>query len=758
MQVPKQPHVMEEPTPVGALLRPVSSTGFTVLDEDAIVAQASADFLALAVEEGYSEEQLQIVETALAFATEAHVGTRRHSGEPFILHPIEVASILLRLKVDPETAAAALLHDAVEDTPVTTEDIVEHFGERVQMLVDGVTKLGKLSTDTSDQSAQVRDYDEQSENLRKMFLAMAEDIGVVLIKLADRLHNMRTLDALPRDKQLVKARQTMEIFAPLANRLGIWPIKVELEDLSFRYLQPVEYETIRRQLEIKGRNQEEYVERVIELLSKELEAQGFPGRLNGRKKHIYSIYRKMEQKQRGLDEIYDVLGIRVIVEKTSDCYGALGVVHTLWHPIPGEFDDYIATPKASHYRSLHTAVIGPGSYPLEIQIRTQEMHDDAEYGVAAHWRYKEGRKSDPQLEEKVAWLRQLMEWRTEVSDAEDFVEALKSQYFREQIYVFTPKGDIIELPAGSTPVDFAYRIHTEVGHHTTSAKANDRLVPLTYKLKMADVVEIETSKSKVGPSRDWLREERGYVKTPGAREKIRQWFRRQEREENVHQGSETLEKELKRLGLEMKPEEVLERFPRYSKLDDFLAAIGYGAVSAQGIATKLGEHASKESFSGQSTFKKPTSAPRVVAGGMSNMLTTFATCCRPVNGDPIVGFVTRGRGITVHRASCVNVINTPDQERLLELTWDDTATDNTVPVPIILRAFDRVGLVRDISTELADERINILNLESHTHDNREVTIRLILELLDLKQLSRVVHRLEMIPDVIEAHREASGVR
>ncbi|MDQ3779740.1 MAG: bifunctional (p)ppGpp synthetase/guanosine-3',5'-bis(diphosphate) 3'-pyrophosphohydrolase, partial [Chloroflexota bacterium] len=496
---------------------------------------------------------LELIRRAAALAIEGHGNDRRKSGEPYVRHPIEVATILAMMQLDAETLAGAILHDVIEDTPVGLDRVQEEFGPRVARLVDGVTKLGRIPW-TSDDGSTVatREKAHQAESLRKMFLAMVDDIGVVLIKLADRLHNMRTLDALPPEKQKRIALQTMEIYAPLANRLGIWPLKSELEDLAFRYLNPEAYAAIVGELERRGRDRGEYIQATIDGLHAALLETGIESTITGRSKHIYSIYRKMMMKGLSFGEIHDVIGLRVLVEDRPDCYGALGVVHDLWHPIPGEFDDYIATPKESMYQSLHTAVIGPEGSALEIQIRTREMHRIAEYGVAAHWRYKEGGKSDSRVEAKVAWLRQLMDWRDQVADAEEFVESLKSDVFQEMIYVFTPAGDIIELPAKATPVDFAYRIHTEVGHQCVGAKVNDQLVPLNYQLQNGQVVRILTSKTKVGPSRDWLLASAGFVTTASAREKIRQWFRRQQRDENISQGKETLEKELRRLSLDVK--------------------------------------------------------------------------------------------------------------------------------------------------------------------------------------------------------------
>jgi GTP pyrophosphokinase len=586
---------------------------------------------------------------------------------------------------------------------------------------------------------------------------MIDDIGVVLIKLADRLHNMRTLEPMPRDKQIRIAQQTMEIYAPLANRLGIWQFKSELEDLAFKYLQPEAYQAIKSRLEDRGRDQAGYIARVMDELKTAIQSEGIDVVLSGRTKHIYSVYRKMLQKQRTFDEIYDVIGIRCIIpeDRVKDCYGVLGVIHSMWHPLPGEFDDYIATPKQSMYQSLHTAVIGPQGHALEIQIRTQRMHEIAEFGVAAHWRYKQGKKSDAKVEAKVAWLRQMLEWQAEMKDAEDFVETVKSDVLEEMIYVFTPKGDIIELPAGATSLDFAYRIHTEVGHHTVRAKVNDQLVRLDTKLKNGQVVEISTSKSKLGPSRDWLRDDLGYVTTASAKEKIRQWFRRQERDENIIQGREILEKELRRLGVDLKPEDIHKHFPRYVKVEDMIAAIGYGAISPQVIASRIGDVETRNVLSSVSHVPKPRAPLRLDVMGVGDLLTSLATCCKPVNGDQIVGYVTRGRGITVHRSDCPNVANLPDPERLIQVTWGSKAGE-TYPVNIHVRAWDRVGLLKDISTLLADEKVNIIFVQTVTNDDRTVSLRITIEVENVSQLSRVLHKIESVPAVDEVRRDTTS--
>ena len=699
---------------------------------------------------------LNVIERALKFAIEAHSGALRRSGEPYVVHPIEIGIILTRMRLDPEMIAAALLHDVVEDCGITLDELAQLFSERVARLVDGVTKLGQIPW-TGEVDQATRERTAQAESLRKMFLAMIDDIGVVLIKLADRLHNMRTLQHMPPDKQVRIAQQTMEIYAPLANRLGIWQFKSELEDLAFRYINPEAYESIRSKLDTRMRDQAQYIERTMVLLKETLAEAGIDAEITGRAKHIYSIFRKMRQKQRQFDEIYDVIGIRLIIpgDRSQDCYGALGIIHQMWHPIPGEIDDYIATPKQSMYQSLHTAVIGPDARALEIQIRTRQMHEVAEYGVAAHWRYKEGSKGDAKLEAKVAWLRQLLDWQSEVNDAEEFVETVKSDVLEEMIYVFTPKGDIIELPAGATPLDFAYRIHTEIGHHTVRARVNDQQVRLDTPLKNGQVVEVVTSKAKLGPSRDWLREDLGFITSASAREKIRQWFRRQERGENISQGKETLERELRRLGLDMRPEDIHKHFPRYAKVEDMLAAIGYGAISSQLIASRIGDAGAKEVLSASPHVAKPKSPLRLDVMGVGDLLTNLAPCCKPVNGDEIIGYVTRGRGITVHRGDCPNVQNRNDPERLVQVSWG-TKSGETFPVGIRVKAWDRVGLLKDVSTVLADERVNILFVQTTTNDDRTVDLSVTIEVENVGQLSRILNKIESVPAVDEVRRDTSG--
>ncbi len=700
---------------------------------------------------GMSEANFDLVTRAYVCAAQAHAGVARKSGEPYITHPVAVAVILAEMQLDAETFAAALLHDVPEDTSVTVDDLRAQFGERVARLVDGVTKLERIEWNAGSEDVS------RAESLRKMFLAMADDVRVVLIKLADRLHNMRTIAAMSRRSQVANAQETLEIYAPLANRLGIWQIKSELEDLSFKVLDPERYRSLDSALDSLGGDRDRYIARVLPVLRQALVAAGVEAEVYGRAKHLWSIARKMDAKKRTLEEIYDAIAVRVIVNEMKDCYAALGIVHTLWRPIPGEFDDYIASPKESMYQSLHTSVRALDTRPLEVQIRTKEMHLVAEYGIAAHWRYKENGKRDVGLEAKVAWLRQLMDWRDEVVDAQAFVETLKTDVFQEMLYVFTPAGDIIELPSGSTPVDFAYRIHSDVGNTCVGAMVNDRLVPLDYRLKNGEMVKIMTSRTKVGPSRDWLLASSGYVHTAQAREKIRQWFRRQQRDQNIAQGRELLEKELKRLGVEAKHEEIARQFPRYNRVDDFLAAIGYGGVTTQQIAQHLAAlHPVEPAVPLPPPEAAPRSAPApssaIEVMGVGDLLTNLGNCCKPVPGDAIIGYVTRGKGITVHRQDCTNVLKEPERERLVPVAWGKTDM-RSYPVSVRMEAWDRVGLMRDVSSVAADEKVNLLSVHTLTHPDRTVTMRLTVEVPSVERLSRLLQRFEQIRDIYEVRRD-----
>jgi GTP pyrophosphokinase len=690
------------------------------------------------------------VERAYRFASEAHAGQRRASGEPYVTHPLAAALMLAELGLDPVAIQAALLHDVPEDTEYSLGDVEERFGPEVARLVDGVTKLSKFSAHSHEER--------QAENIRKMFLAMAEDVRVVLIKLADRLHNMRTIAGLPPEKQQRIARQTLEIYAPLAERLGIWQMKWELEDLSFKVLDPVAFRSLAQQLETRRAARESYVERAMAELQEALEASGIVAELSGRPKHLYSIHRKMQRKSANFDEVYDVYAIRVLVDEVKDCYAALGVVHSLWRPIPGQFDDYIAMPKANGYQSLHTAVMALEGHPLEVQIRTHQMHRIAEVGIAAHWRYKEGSRSDRDYDAKLAWIRQLMEWQREVSDATEFVEGLKLDVFQDQVFVFTPKGEVKDLPAGSTPLDFAYRIHTDIGHRCIGAKVNNRLVPLDHRLRNGDIVEIVTTRAAHGPSRDWL----SIVRTTHAREKIRQWFKRQEREENILHGREALDRELRRLGrtsLERigadRVAEMAELY-KFPTVDDFLAAIGYGAVSAQQVVIRMGVvDDSNETVLPQVAPALATAqAGGVRVKGVGDLLVRFAACCHPIPGDPIIGYITRGKGVTVHLRDCVTIQHERDVERLIEVEWEGVA-ERTYPISIRLDAYDRTGLLSDITNVVAEQKVNIVAAHMETHEDRTSTITATLQVTSVGQLARIMSRLEQVKDVFSVQRALS---
>ncbi len=700
-----------------------------------------------------SQNGRELIERAFNLAEVAHSSQKRASGEPYIQHSLTVARILADLRLDSATIAAGLLHDVVEDSVVTVEDLQQDFGDEVASLVDGVTKLGQI--DKLSQMTYKDLQDKEAESLRKMFLAMADDVRVVLIKLADRLHNMRTLGALSKEQQQRIAAETLEIFAPLANRLGIWQIKWELEDLGFRYQHPAKYQEIAAQLDKRRVVRERRITRIISILEGRLQKEGIETEISGRPKHIYSIYAKMNRKGLPFEQIHDVRGVRIIVSTIRDCYAVLGIVHSLWRPVPGEFDDFIATPKDNMYQSLHTAVVGPDGKPLEVQIRTREMHRRAELGIAAHWRYKEKAKRDVSFDAKIAWLRSLMDWRQEVTDAWEFIDSLKSDVFQDRVYTFTPKGDIIDLPAGSTPIDFAYNIHTEIGHRCRGAKVNGKMVSLDYQLQNGDQVDVLTTK-RGRPSRDWLNPHLGYIKTSRARQKIRQWFRRQGRAESVAQGRQLLEKELKRLGLDQKNYEDVAALFKFDKVEDLLAAIGYGDINAQQIAARLIQAGMEEE-----ELELPEAAPPppevsgVTVRGVGDLLTRVAGCCHPLPGDPVVGYVTRGRGITIHRQDCRNILYLEDRDRLIEVEWGEDLKQ-VFPVMIEVLAYDRTGLMRDITEIVAEEKMNITsaNVATHPKDNIAV-ITATLEISSILQLSRVLAKIERLSNVFEARRKAN---
>ncbi len=695
-------------------------------------------------------EAVDLLDRAVSYAVRAHDGQTRASGVPYVIHPIEVASILADLRMDVPTLLAGVLHDVAEDTAYTLDDLRAEFGDTVATLVDGVTKL-RLAKAKSNVDRGALD-EEQAENLRKMFLAMVDDIRVVIIKLADRLHNMRTLEFLPPAKQVATARETLEIFAPIANRLGIWQLKWQLEDLSFRYLDDDKYHEIARLLAERRVERSRYLERVISIIRSRLAAEGIQARITGRPKHIYSIWTKMLEKTRDFDQIYDVRGVRIIVNTVQDCYHVLGVMHSLWRPIPGEFDDYIAMPKDNLYQSLHTAVVCLEGKPLEIQIRTEEMHQIAEYGIAAHWRYKEGVRRDRSLEDKVAWLRQATEWREDVQDAGQFVDVMKHDVFAERVYVFTPKGEIVDLPKGSTPVDFAYQIHSEIGHRCRGARVDGRLVPLDYQLKNGEQVEILTAKQGA-PSRDWLNPHLHYVATQRARQKIRQWFRRQLREQNIATGREILDREMRRLGITQESYARIAGLFKFSRVDDFLAAVGYGDVSPEQIARKIDDSATEEEALRLKAIPESVVSDIQVAG-VGDLLTRLGDCCKPVPGDAIVGYITRGKGITVHRADCANVVNLQDTERLIQVTWG--AAHEVYPVVIRIEAFDRSGMLRDIASAVADLGINMSAVNVSTNGDHTATIIATMGVKSVAHLSQLLNKLEGVRDVLEVSRRTTG--
>jgi GTP pyrophosphokinase len=734
-------------TPKPAATRVRKAPGAIARPRKPLSPQAMGDQLIAIILKHDPDADVTDVRRAVDFAIEAHGDARRASGEPFVTHPIAAAQILAGLGIDLVAVQAELLHDVPEDTEYALSDVEERFGSEVALLVDGVTKLSKFSTLSHEQ--------QQAENIRKMFLAMADDIRVVLIKLADRLHNMRTIAPLPPEKQLRIARQTLEIYAPLAERLGIWQIKWELEDLAFKVIEPVRFHELAKLLDTRRKGRESYIDRAIDELRPRLEAAGIDADLQGRPKHIYSIWKKMQRKSAEFGEIYDVYAIRLLVDDLRDCYAALGIVHALWRPIPGQFDDYIAVPKNNLYQSLHTAVIAMDGKPLEIQIRTHAMHQVSEVGIAAHWRYKEGSKSDREYDAKLAWLRQLMDWQRDVSDATEFVEGVKLDIFQDQVFVFTPKGDIKDLPAGATPLDFAYRIHTDVGHRTIGAKVNNRLVPLDSRLSNGDIVEVVTTRAGHGPSRDWL----NVVRTQHAREKIRQWFKRQERDENIVHGRESLDRELRRLArtstAAIGVDKLLEvaRQLNYDAIDDFYAAIGYGAVSAQSVVMRLGVVDDKELV--LPTVAPPVSPARaggVRVKGVGDLLVRFAKCCHPIPGDPIQGFITRGKGVTVHLRSCPTVLNEREVSRLIDVEWE-AAPAQTYPIAVRVEAYDRTGLLSDITQVVAEAKVNILAADVSVGADHTATVRATLQVASVSQLSRVLSRIEQLKDVFSVQRD-----
>ena len=738
----------------------------------------------------YTIADRELINRAYRMAENAHKGQDRASGEPYVNHCVAVASILAEIRVPVDVVVAGLLHDTVEDTPITLDDIKNDFGEDVAKLVDGVTKLTQLPRvsrgdqhpeeeirdeelrqvadrrgepspdDTAELRTKSRHYDLVSETLRKTFLAMGEDVRVVLIKLADRLHNMRTLGHMPAQKRQRIAQETLDIFAPLANRLGIWQMKWELEDLGFRYVNPEKYKEIATNIAERRLDRERDMNDIIEHLSKIISQAGVKAEISGRPKHIYSIYRKMVRKGVPFDQVHDIRGVRIIVPDIPSAYSTLGVIHTHWRPIPGQFDDYIAVPKDNFYQSLHTAVLYDDGKTLEIQIRTPEMHQNAELGIAAHWRYKEGAPRDEAFEKKILWFRSLMEWRQDVEDAGEFVDSLKTDLFQDRVYIFTPKGDIYDLPAGSTPIDFAYHVHTDIGHRCRGAKVNGKLVSLDYVLRTGEQVEILTAK-RGGPSRDWLNPNLGLVKTQRARAKIRYWFKKQAREQNINQGRDLLERELRRLGVGDINIEQLARQFEYRSVEDLYVAIGTGDIPLIRIANQLMQNEQDEEGLKFGTRLIPETAieshDTITVVGLKGLLTSMARCCNPVPGDDIIGYVTRGRGATIHRTDCPNILRLREKERLVRVAWGEPK--RTYPVSVRVKAYDRDGLARDVSNLVANEGINLSLVQAGVNRDSKLSLAvldLVLEVKDIDQLTRVLTRIEALPNVMEAHRIRPG--
>ncbi|MEE8519044.1 MAG: bifunctional (p)ppGpp synthetase/guanosine-3',5'-bis(diphosphate) 3'-pyrophosphohydrolase [Dehalococcoidia bacterium] len=700
------------------------------------------------VREYLPPEKTELIEDALAYAARMHEGQTRRSGEPFIEHPISAAKYLAELSLDAQTIAAALLHDVVEDCGVTVQELRDRFGDDVASLVDGVTKLTRLDLIPEDETTPVVPTDDgQAESLRKMLVAMAEDIRVVLIKLADRLHNMRTLGALPPARRVAIAQETLDIYAPLAHRLGMGEIKWQLEDLAFRHLQPNKYREMSKLLSSKRQEREDYIQQVTEVLRRELVRHGFNAEVTGRPKHLYSIYHKTQiyaAQNKQIGDIYDLFAVRVLVPSVQDCYGVLGVVHSLWRPVPGQFDDYIANPKENMYQSLHTSVRCIGGMPVEVQVRTYQMHQISEYGVASHWSYKEGASSkDARFEERMTWLRQLLEWQRDVSATDEFLDSVKTDIFQDQVFVYTPKSEIKELPAGATPIDFAYRIHTDLGHRCIGAKVNGKLVSLDTQLKNGDTVEVLTSKVARGPSLDWLNPHLGYTKSANARQAIRSWFRREERGANIQRGQELLKRELRRLNSAVADTDIAKMFG-YDHEDDFNAALGSGVVSITQVAGRLSRQENVAHL--QTTdglLVAPTSGVSVL--GVGDLLTRMGECCNPLPGDDIMGYVTRTRGVTVHRTDCSNLKGLQAQDRMVPVSWGQST--NLYPVRLKVEAFDRVGLLHDITGATASERINIVNSQTEVLPDGSVTVYVTMQVTTLEQLSRLFSRIEGVRGV-----------
>lgn len=702
------------------------------------------------------EQDVQMVMKAYEVAKEAHEGQFRKSGEAYINHPIDVAGILVNLQMDAVTISAALLHDVIEDTSMTLEQLREAFGDEVVLLVEGVTKLKRIKYKTQEE--------QQAENHRKMFIAMAKDLRVILIKLADRLHNMRTLKFMSEEKQREKAQETLEIFAPLAHRLGIQTIKWELEDISLRYSNPHQYYRIVHLMKQKRTEREQHINKVIAVINEKIEELNIKAEISGRPKHIYSIYRKMHVQKKAFNEIYDLMAIRVIVDSVKDCYAVLGIIHTCWKPLPGRFKDYIAMPKPNMYQSLHTTVMSDRAQPLEVQIRTKEMHRTAEYGIAAHWAYKEGKdisKEKEDVNERLTWFREVLETQQEAHDAKEFLESLKVDLFSDVVFVFTPKGDVVELPKGSVSLDFAYRIHTEVGNRCIGVKVNGKIETLDHELKTGDIVEVLTSKHSYGPSRDWLK----IAKSSTARSKIKQFFKKEKREESIEKGKELVESEIKKQGFEPKQifteenlKTVAQKF-NFNGEEDMYAAVGYGGITAAQITTRLLDKIKKEQQKDAPVeipdtvpeHKKRKLAHGVRVKGVDNLLIRFSKCCNPVPGDEIIGYISRGRGVSVHRSDCPNVQTADIKERLLDVEWEGD-TGKSYNVDIEITALDRRGLLNEVLHVVNETKTNIMAVSGRTDRNKIATINMTISIQNIDHLHKVVEKIKQLRDIYSVQR------
>ena len=723
----------------------------------------------------HPSNDFSMVEKAYKLAVDAHKDQKRKSGEPYIIHPLKVAYILAELELDMETIVAGILHDIIEDTEYSYEDISNLFSEEIAALVDGVTKLGKLSYTTKEEA--------QAENYRKMFLAMAKDIRVILIKLADRLHNMRTLNYMTPEKQREKAQETLDIYAPLAHRLGISKIRSEMEDLCFKYLNPDAFDDLATKIQKKKEERDAFVQDMVKELQTKMDEAGIKGKVYGRTKHFFSIYKKMVNQNKTLDQVYDLFAIRALVDSVKDCYAVLGIVHTMYTPMPGRFKDYIAMPKPNMYQSLHNTLIGPHGQVFEVQIRTWEMHRTSEYGIAAHWKYKEGKanekgtKASKKEEAKLAWLRQIMEWQQDMSDNKEYLDTIKLDLniFTTQVYAFTPQGDVIQLSKDSTPIDFAYMIHSAVGNKMVGARVNNKIVPLDHKIQNGDIIEIITSQNSKGPNRDWL----AIVKTAQARTKIKQWFKREEKEENIIRGREMILADMKKKGFQpqdlLRPEwqEIVVVKYDFKNWDALLAAVGYGGLKEGQVVNRLKDEYLKEKRKTQTAedalkdfektiddkpVKKHKSKSGIIVEGIGDVAVRFSKCCSPVPGDEIVGFVTRGRGVTIHRTDCINVINLSNEERgrLINAEWDahfargDMNTSYLAELRVT--ANDRVGLILEISRQLADDDISVKGFNVRTTKDMLAIFNITIEIKTKEQLERVVKRLKALKDIVEVER------